>query len=743
MYANCRYLFLNMVSSAIPAVKKKGVKHLLLFFVFLFMFSLTGFTQLAIITNEKPAYTISSDMEQWVDSIGQSTAEKVLQQANFINTNGRIPVFPNHIKNVWFRFSVKNLSSSPNAFLNIAYSNLSRVSLYSVERQRVTLMGKEGNEVIQAKGIAGLPNIIFNLQANPDSTKQYLLHVYSQHPIIIPAKVLTNNALHESINLQNSIISLYLGILIVMFLYNFFLFFATRDNSYLYYIIYILFLAIAQTTISGYEFRYIWPGNPAINYYAVVFTSSLSAIAGLVFSMHFLRTSLHAKRVHKWLQLLIVIYILGILSSFFGNLAISYQILNYNGLAGVVSVLAVSFYIARKNFRPAYFYLIAWLFFLISFSILILRNLAILPYTNFTTYVIYVGSSLEIALLSIALADKINVLRKEKELSQAESLRRLQLNEKLIRDQNSMLEKKVAERTEELQLSNTNLSTALVNLKDTQIQLVEAEKMASLGQLTAGIAHEINNPINFVKSNIKPLQLDINDLLAVINEYNTLHTLPNTAIPDKLQFIENLKKKIDIDYVKSEIESLVKGIQEGAERTAEIVMGLRNFSRLDESEIKAVNIHEGLESTLLLLKNLLPEHIKIVKNFEANGRIECFPGKLNQVFMNILNNAIQAIKTKAGPSEEEFVTITTKNMGDQLLISIKDSGIGMTEAVKQKIFDPFFTTKDVGEGTGLGLSIVYKIIQKHMGKIEVISSEGKGTEFLITLFYKLPESIIE
>lgn len=743
MFSNCRYLFLCMAISVIPACKKRGIKYHLLIIVFFFLLYNTAFTQLATITNENQAYTISSDMEQWVDSSGLFTAEQVLQKGKFVNTKGRIPIFPNRIKNVWFRFSVKNLSSSPTAFLNIAYSNLSRVSLYSVERQRVTLMGKEGNEVIQAKGIAGLPNIIFNLQANPDSTKQYLLHVYSQHPIIVPAKVLTNNALHESINLQNIITSVYLGVLMVMFLYNFFLFFATRDNSYLYYIIYILFLAIAQTTIIGYEYRYIWPGNPALNYYSVVFTSSLSAIAGLVFSMHFLRTSLYAKRVHKWLQLLVVIYILGILSSFFGNLAISYQILNYNGLAGVVSVLATSFYIARKNFRPAYFYLIAWLFFLISFSILILRNLAILPYTNFTTYVIYVGSSLEIALLSIALADKINVLRKEKEQSQAESLRRLQLNEKLIRDQNSMLEKKVAERTEELQLSNTNLSTALVNLKDTQIQLVEAEKMASLGQLTAGIAHEINNPINFVKSNIKPLQLDINDLLAVINEYNTLHTLPNTAIPDKLQYIENLKKKIDIEYVKTEIESMVKGIREGAERTAEIVMGLRNFSRLDEGEIKTVNIHEGLESTLVLLKNIMPEQIKVVKNFAANGNIECFPGKLNQVFMNILSNGIQAIKAKEEPSAEESVTITTKDLGDQLLISIKDSGIGMTDEVKQKIFDPFFTTKDVGEGTGLGLSIVYKIIQKHQGKIEVISAEGKGAEFLITLFHKLPESIIE
>jgi two-component system NtrC family sensor kinase len=168
----------------------------------------------------------------------------------------------------------------------------------------------------------------------------------------------------------------------------------------------------------------------------------------------------------------------------------------------------------------------------------------------------------------------------------------------------------VAERTEELQSSNSNLSSALQDLKDTQIQLVEAEKMASLGQLTAGIAHEINNPINFVKSNIKPLQLDIKDLIEVIDEYGKLHGSENADITAKLAGIEKLKKEIDLDYVKNEIESLMKGIQDGAERTAEIVLGLRNFSRLDESEIKIVNIHEGLDSTLILLKN---QHLKISK----------------------------------------------------------------------------------------------------------------------------------
>jgi two-component system NtrC family sensor kinase len=720
--------------------ERRYVKNILFLLVFLLMYSYNGFAQVATITNEQPAYTVSANMEELVDSANSLTAEQVMRSGKFVNTNGKIPIYPNNITNVWFRFSVKNQSASSKLFLNIGYSNLSRVSLYKADSLTATLLSEQGNAVRGGNELVVSPNLVFTLQSPPGSSQQYLLHVYSEHPIIVPAKVFTTDALYEDVNLQNVITSIYLGVLIVMFLYNLFLFFATRDRSYVYYVVYILCLAIAQTTFTGYEFRFVWPGHPEYNRYAVVITSILSSIGGLVFSMHFLRTGEHARRVHRWLQLLVLIYISGLISAFLGNLNFSYQVLNYNGLLGVVSVLGTSLYMAKKNFRPAYFYLTAWLFFLITFIILILRNLAVLPYNNFTTYIIYVGSSMEIALLSIALADKINVLRKEKELSQAETLRSMELNQQLIKEQNVMLEKKVAERTEELQSSNTNLSTALQDLKDTQIQLVEAEKMASLGQLTAGIAHEINNPINFVKSNIRPLEMDIKDLIEIIDAYDTLHTTTDTDIAGKLTEINKLKKQIDIDYVKDEIANLVKGIHDGAERTAEIVMGLRNFSRLDESEVKIVNIHEGIDSTLIILKNALPSNIVIKKDFRAHGEIECFPGKLNQVFMNILSNGIQAIKEKEHQEAEESITITTRDTEDKIVISIKDTGVGMTDEVRQKIFDPFFTTKDVGEGTGLGLSIVYKIIQKHEGKIEVVSSKGKGAEFVISLYKVLPQS---
>ncbi len=717
---------------------------------FTLLFLLAGYSvalsqQIVHISDAQPSFILSQYMEQQVDSGNKiSTVLEVIKNNRFAHTNGNIPLFPNEIKSVWFRFTVNHGSiKSSRLFLNIAYANLSRVSLYKIDSAAAVLIQEGGNDVISTAEVAGSPNITLNLKAKLGATQQYLLHVYSSHPIIVPAKVVTYDALHESINFQTVVTGLYMGVLAIMFLYNLFLFFATKDNNYLYYVIYIFCLALAQTTLAGYEYTYLWPHHPWLNRYAVIFSSTFSAVSGLVFSMKFLHTRMHTRRMHRFLQLIVVIYLLGLVWSLITtDLGINYNILNYNGLVGVLAVLGTSFYIAKKNFRPAYFYLTAWLFFLVTFIILILRNLAVLPYNDFTTYIIYLGSGLEVALLSIALADKINMLRKEKEVSQLENLRVLEQNQVLIRDQNITLEKNVHERTAELSASNAHLTTTLQELKDTQIQLVEAEKMASLGQLTAGVAHEINNPINFVKSNIGPLKMDINDLVSIIDEYEKLHTISELDIAAKLADIDALKKKIDLGYLKKEIVDLITGIREGADRTAEIVQGLRTFSRLDESEIKTVNIYEGIDSSLILLKNMMPGNLTVEKDYQAKGSIECYPGKLNQLFMNIIGNAIHAIKQKTLQNEREFIFISTRDTGSQIEIRIKDTGVGMSEEVKRKIFDPFFTTKDVGEGTGLGLSIVYKIVQMHQGKIEVLSSEGGGAEFIITLYHSLPGSAI-
>ncbi len=648
------------------------------------------------------------------------------------------PVFQVIKGNIWLNFNIVNGTSNAKLYLYIPYSNITRVSLYKLNDGKLEMQNERGNGLQFNYHDRVSPNIIFETGLNSGDSSQYFLKVKSEHPLLLPIFIQKEKALVNAENLQTLIIGIYVGILIAIFFYNLFLYLSTFDKSYLIYIVFLLFLGLAQLTLSGYTFKLLWPHCPVFNRYALTSTSALAGISGIYFSMYFLHVKKYLPRLRQFLFVLIILYCAGIVSSLAGFNNVSYQILNISGLLGGLALLFASWVIAKKGYKPAYFYFVAWTAFLVGMVIFVMRNYDILPYNNFTTYVLYAGSAIEAILLSIALADKINVLRKEKDVSQAEALRASRENERLVSEQNVMLERKVAERTDELQQTNHQLTDAYKVLEDAQIQLVEAEKMASLGQLTAGIAHEINNPINFVKSNINPLKLDVNDLFEVIDEYSKLHIEEPEKVSSVLQGIDDFKKSLDMDFLKKEIYSLMKGIEDGADRTAEIVRGLRNFSRLDESQIKTVNVHEGIDSTLIILRNIIPENIRVIKNFDADGEIECFPGKLNQVFMNILNNSIQAVAKKSLREQGQIIITTRDADAGSIEISIKDTGYGMTAEVKQKVFDPFFTTKEVGEGTGLGLAIVSKIIQEHHGKIDVISEPGNGAEFLITLYRKIP-----
>jgi len=295
-----------------------------------------------------------------------------------------------------------------------------------------------------------------------------------------------------------------------------------------------------------------------------------------------------------------------------------------------------------------------------------------------------------------------------------------------FRNVSEEFERKVVEK-------NRYLNELIEKMKTMQSQMINSEKMASLGQLTAGIAHEINNPINFVSSNISPLKTDLVELKELCYKYKQLHRSEN--LENDLKEIESFSEDIDPDFLYGEIETLINGIEEGAGRTKEIVMGLRSFSRIDEDEFKEVNIHDGFDSTLMLLKNKIKNRIEVHMDFGKLPTIEGIPGKLNQVLMNILNNASEAIQDKG----DIFIKTEYKSKKREILISIKDNGIGMNEAVRRKLFEPFYTTKEIGKGTGLGLSISFGIIEKHHGNIRVNSKPGEGSEFIITLPVKQPQ----
>jgi signal transduction histidine kinase len=300
------------------------------------------------------------------------------------------------------------------------------------------------------------------------------------------------------------------------------------------------------------------------------------------------------------------------------------------------------------------------------------------------------------------------------------------LNEKVLRRTAEVVKQKVEieEKNVVLEDQKEELHSMLESLKLTQSQLVQSEKMASLGQLVAGIAHEINNPVTFISAGVDSLGTNLDEVRQVLEVYHRI-TPENTK--EKLEEIEDLKEQIDYKQAIREINKLIDSIKNGTERTTQIVNGLRTFSRLDEDVLKIADIHEGLDSTLILLRNRYKSRIEISKEYGDIPSLECFPGQLNQVFMNITSNSIDAIEDKG------IITISTSKANGFIQINIKDSGSGMPENIKAKIFDPFYTTKEVGEGTGLGLSISHGIIEKHGGSIKVQSEAGKGSEIIINL----------
>jgi len=300
----------------------------------------------------------------------------------------------------------------------------------------------------------------------------------------------------------------------------------------------------------------------------------------------------------------------------------------------------------------------------------------------------------------------------------------IKTNEQLL-----IAETKLKNLLEKEQESKAIINQTLDRLKETQGQLVHSEKMASLGQLTAGIAHEINNPVNFIYNGIGSLKTSLDELSVVVSKYEELER--SEDLDQTRKELQLLKAELEFDQIKQDLSELIFDIKEGAVRTIEIVKGLRVFSRLDEEDSKEANINECLEATVVLLKNKMKNRIQLEKSLDPQlPMINCFPGQLNQVFMNILTNAIQAIPEE---QKDAHISVRTADMDDHIQIVLGDNGTGMSDEVKQRIFEPFFTTKPVGVGTGLGMSISYGIIEKHKGEMTVNSELGKGSEFIIQL----------
>ena len=668
-------------------------------------------------------------LEDQMDSMQLATVQR---SANFKPVEKSIPNLGISKSAFWLKLSLRNATDLPDLLLALEQPMLDEAALYTVSASGTVTSTAFGKSVPFYQRPYPYVDYIFNINCRPGETVQLYIKVKSAAQMVLPIQVGPEEDMERMSVYKEVLFGLYAGIILVMFLYNIFVFLSVRDRSYLFYVFYILMMGLTQTTLPGYTFKYLWPGSSWLAHQSINLASCLVGIGALEFIKVFLKTKEFFPRLHKGFYLFSGFFCVSIILTLTGRRVESFQLMQLDTALASLFAMYVSYRIYRANYRPARFFLLAWSILLVGAIVFVLKDVGVLPYIPATTYAIQMASVAEVVLLSFALADKINIFRKEKEESQAQTLLALQENERIIREQNVVLERKVDERTYELKLSNDDLNKAMTELKEAEAQLVESEKMASLGQLTAGIAHEINNPINFVTSNVKPLNRDVLILMETIDAMEKI-VADGNSVEEKQKKITAYKNDIDYDYLKIEIDQLLSGISDGASRTAEIVKGLRIFSRLDEDDLKKADINEGIDSTLVITNNLLNNHIKISKQYANLPLIECYPGKLNQVFLNIISNAIFAIKKRHGENDGGLITIKTYYDENNVFINLADNGTGMDENTRKKVFEPFFTTKDVGEGTGLGMSIAYNTINKHNGQITVNSTLGVGSEFIIKL----------
>lgn len=682
-----------------------------------------------VINQHDAKYLTNNYFLELEEPAGNLSVNAVFQSKNFRNIESTLPIlkYSKHI--AWLKFTLYNNTSSPIIPINVGRSIIDNFDIYSqnpVTHQTVHLSSQQFKK---NSSVLSKAETLINWPITPYSNQTLFVRVKSNSWSVVPIEVSSYDKFVEKGNINKLIDGAVIGIFLIMALYNILLFTTVGDKTYLYYVLYIVFLGLSQILILGYGSSLFSTDKVVLNEYVFPLVRVFFGYSVLLFADQFLQLKQNFKNYKSYLGLY-VLYILPLTAVLINRPSIAYTLSSINVFVVSLALLYIGFLLYIKGFKPAKFFLIGSGLSLVAILVSVLRNIGWVPYNYLTANVLIYSACVELALFSIALADKINFYRLQNDESQLAALKIAKENERLITDQNIALENKVKERTQELIETNKNLSVTIENLQSAQNQLIDKEKMASLGQLTAGVAHEINNPINFVSANISPLRLDFNELFTLLNKYENALNKPDST--ELLNEAFEYKQKVDPDFIKEEIKGLLNGIEDGANRTTEIVQSLRTFSRMDKLVLKPANINSSILNTLILLRSSIPYFIEIKPILDKLEPLNCYPGKIDQMLVNLINNSIQAIKAKQEHTNES-ITITSKNLPDHISIEITDTGIGMAVETKQRAFEPFFTTKEIGEGTGLGLSIVFGIIEKHKGTIDIQSTPNVGTTVLVTL----------
>jgi signal transduction histidine kinase len=641
---------------------------------------------------------------------------KNLPASDFQKPTSTPPRFGTTAASVWLKFTVKNQAEVP-LFLAFQTNVIQTMDAYIYDEAGKLTIKKDIFEEKYQKS-----NLVVDIGQSPKVVYVKIKSIYSlQFPIVLSRLEPLNYYYHK----RDIINGLSIGILIAMGLYNLFIFFLVKDRLYLYYCLYVSTSIWTIIHLNGVGLI-IWRGNYFIsNLLGIPFV----LLAAWLFTVRFLDVDKNMPRIYTAIKILCVLIALIIPLDFLALQTLKAPAQQLLIPISAFSMLIVGILSYFQGNKSAKYYVLSWIFFLTGATITSLCYSGILPYNYFTLNAVILGVCIENLLLAFALANRINIYRSESAKAQALAVQRLEENKVLIQEQNRSLEEKVNERT-------TELATSLETLKATQNQLIQQEKLASLGELTAGIAHEIQNPLNFV-NNFSELSIDLVKDLKEELEKSPLTPEGGIVITDKTYF----------DELFDDLSQNQTKINQHGKRASSIVRGMLEHSRTSSGEYRLTHINLLADEYLRLSYHGLRAKDK---SFNAQLEIELadnlpkiniIPQDVGRVLLNLFNNAFYAVHKKAQNAQNTEggifapkVRLTTRQMGNFIEIRVQDNGGGIPEAVLQKIFQPFFTTKPSGEGTGLGLSLSYDIITKgHGGSLVVENMEGVGACFVIRL----------
>lgn len=678
----------------------------------------------------------------------------------------------------WLRISLYNTSEKLSERLfEISYPRLANIEFYEFEKGVRINSITTGIKTPFATRPYRNRNFVFPINISPNTEKVILIRVQSRL-LQVPAKLWTPDSFHDH-ELKDYISQAgYFGIMAAMIVYNLFLFLSLRDLLYLQYSLFVICVALATASENGLALQYLWNNSPDWATKSILEFYSLASLTFLPFLRRMLNTRVVMPKANRLLILLTflwVIFAVG-LTIFF---SLFFKIHLFLLVITLISILGVVFYGVYKRQRSAIIFLLAFSVFFLVMPTNILYSLGFFNSSLSQGQLTQFASTVEVMLLAFALADRYTMMRKEKEEAQQSLVENLKQSERNLED-------RVNKRTTELLETNRTLESTLNNLQNTQEQLVQSEKMASLGQLVANIAHEINTPIGAVKASGKNIEDSIDrtlrnfpKLFQILNstmrelflqlihskkdqqlimlssreeralvkeatktleEYgiedarSIAETIVQLGLQDSISDFILLLKHPERDFIFESAKNIANivnsthNINMAVDKVSKIIYALKSFSRVSNTdEMINFQLKESIEIVLTIYHNQIKQGIEIIRKYEDIPDVFCFPDELNQIWTNLIHNSIQAMKNQG------TITISIQQANKYAIVSIADSGPGIPESIIAKIFDPFFTTKPAGEGSGLGLGIVKRIIDKHNGRIEVKSEVGVGTEFLVYL----------